>query len=216
MIATINTIFLLAWTENSIYEFKSEDKEKYYSESLQNFTTIMILVCSIILPAVKVYFEVFINTEYKQAIGLVPIMFVAMIFNASASFLGTVYTASMKTKDAFSTTAIAAISNILLAIILIPKLNIYGYALANTISYIIFYIVRKKSVNKIVNVKEQYINYIIPGLFLVASSIVYYMFGYKVNIIFEIIMLLLIAITYYKKIYKLLFEFKKGRKIVKQ
>ena len=203
MIATINTIFLLAWTENYIYEFESKDKEKYYSECLQNFTVVIILICSIILPAVKTYFELFINVEYRQAVGLVPIMFVAMIFNASASFLGTVYTASMKTKDAFLTTIVAAIANIILAIILIPLLSIYGYALANTISYIIFYIVRKKSVNKILKVKENYKKYVIPILFFIGTTIIYYIGNYLFNIICEIIVLGMIFKIYFKEIIKI-------------
>lgn len=200
IIATINSIFLLAWTENSIYEYNSSDKEKYYSESLQMFTIVILLISSLILPAVKVYFELFINVQYKEAIGLVPIMFCAMIFNALASFLGTIYTASMKTKGAFFTTAIAAVANIILAVILVPTLNIYGYALANLLSYIIFYIVRIKSVNKIVHITENYRKYIIPTIIFGATAIVYYIANYKINIIYEIAILLIILCMYFEKI----------------
>lgn len=204
MVATINSIFLLAWTENSIYEYESDDKEKYYSKSLETFTMVMILICSLILPAVKIYFNLFIDEQYEQAIGLVPVMFIAMIFNASASFLGTVYTASMNTKDALYTTIIAAVSNIALDFILIPKLNIYGYALANAISYIIFYIVRKISVSKIVKIKENYKLYMVPFIIFVISSIVYYKLNSTFNIISVVVQLILIIFIYRKVLYNIM------------
>lgn len=206
MIATINSIFLLAWTENSIYEYNSSDKSKYYSESLQMFTVVIILISSLLLPAVKVYFELFINVQYQDSIGLVPIMFGAMIFNALASFLGTIYTASMKTKGAFITTAIAAISNIILAIILVPIINIYGYALANLVSYVIFYIARRKSVNKIVNITQNQKKFIIPMIIFIVTSLIYYITDYKINIIYEIFMVLIIFLIYVKQIKKIFFK----------
>lgn len=200
MLATINNIFLLAWTENSIYEYKSEDKAEYYSKSLQMFIVVVLLICSLMLPATKVYFELFIDSQYSEAIGLVPIMFIAMIFNAVASFLGTIYTASMKTKDAFYTTVVAAISNIVLCFVLIPMFNIYGFALANAISYILFYIVRKNSVNKIVKLKENYKEYITPIMIFLLTMIAYYMLDFKANILYEIVLIIIICVCYYKLI----------------
>lgn len=209
MLATINNIFLLAWTENSIYEFKSKDNKEYYSKSLENFTVMLLLICSIILPAVKVYFEIFINEQYRQAIGLVPIMFLAMIFNALSSFLGTIYTASMKTKDAFFTTIVAALSNIIVCFILIPIFNIYGYALANLISYIIFYVVRRKSVRKILEIKENFKGYIVPGFIFVLTSIIYYFTSHMFNIFYEIIIAIIILMVYFRKFKTYLIKNKK-------
>ena len=200
IIATMNSIFLLAWTENSIYEYKSNDKDEYYSKSIQLFIICILITSCFLLPAIKVYFELFINQQYAESIGLVPIMFCAMLFNAAASFLGTIYTASMKTKYAFYTTAIAAISNIILSFALIPKFNIYGYAFANLISYIIFFMVRKKSINKIINLKEQLRLYMFPSFVYSMTVFIYYIGNYRLNITYEFVLIIMILKKYNKQI----------------
>ena len=219
IIATINSIFLLAWTESTIYEYKSNDKNEYYSKGLELFLICILLASCFLLPAVKVYFRLFINQKYSNSIFYVPIMFTSMIFNALAGFLGTIYTASMKTKNAFYTTFVAAVSNIVLAIALIPKFGIYGYAFANLLSYIIFFIVRKKSINKIVNIKEDIKKYIFPcGLFII-TVLIYYLGNNKVNIIYELILLIIVLKKYDKQIgelYKRFKEWSLGKRITNE
>lgn len=200
ILATVNIIFLMAWTENSILEYKSEDKSEYYSKGLEIFTIVIILLCAMLLPAVSVYFDAFIEQQYAEAKIIVPIMFLATIFNSLATFVGTVYTASMKTKGAFYTTMIAAVVNVLLDFLLIPKFGFYGYAFANTISYIIFYIVRKISVQKIVVIKDNYKKYCTPLVLYVLSSVVYIKGGIVFNIGYEVVLLVAIFFMYRQEI----------------
>lgn len=174
LIMTVNSIFLMAWTENSIYEFESKDKDEYYSKNLQNFTKFLILLAAILLPIVKIYYELFINETYKISSLLVPLMFVSMGFNAVATFMGTIYTASMKTRGAFNTTVIAAVTNIIFTIILIPIIGIYGYVIANIFSYVVFYAVRKVSIGKIIKLEDNYKQYIVPSIIFIISSLIYY------------------------------------------
>ncbi len=200
LLATINGIFLLAWTENSIYEYSSSDKSEYYSKNLQFFTIFVIMISAFLLPAIKVYYGICIDEKFLSSLQYIPLMFVSMIFNASATFQGSVYTASMKTKDAFSTTIIAAVVNVICSIILIPILKIYGFILSNVISYFVFYSVRKISVNKIVKLKENYIIYIFPFIFFIVSWIVYEKFNYIINFIYDIVAFIIILIIFRKKI----------------
>ena len=199
LLMTVNSIFLMAWTESSIYEYNSEDKAEYYSKNLENFSKFLILFSAILLPAIKVYYELFIDAEYHDSIILVPFMFVAMIFNAISSFMGTIYTASMKTKGAFYTTVIAAIVNVICSVILIPILGMWGYIFANIISYVVFYLIRKRSIDKIVKLKYNYKLYIIPAVIFIVSSIIYC----RANTIYNVISLVLqglIMLYIYKEI----------------
>lgn len=196
LLMTINSIFLLAWTENSIYEYDSKDKDKYYSSNLEYFSVFLILFSAILLPVIKAYYKFFINITYYESIKLIPLMFIAMIFNAMSSFMGTIYTASMKTKGAFYTTIIAGIVNIVADIILIPILGIYGYLLANIVSYIIFYIARKKSINKIIKLQYNYKAYIFPVILFLISSIIYMKTEITFNIIGLFIQILLMIYMY--------------------
>ncbi len=199
LLMTVNSIFLMAWTESSIYEYSSEDKAEYYSKNLENFSKFLILFSAILLPAIKVYYELFIDAKYHDSIILVPFMFISMIFNAISSFMGTIYTASMKTKGAFYTTVVAAIVNVICSVVLIPIFKIWGYVFANIISYVVFYLIRKRSIDKIVKLKYHYKLYIIPVIIFIISLIIYC----KTNAIYNIISLIIqafIMLSIYKEI----------------
>lgn len=197
LIATINNIYFLAWTESAIYEFNSKDRDQYFSNNFKMFAILQLILFSVLIIVVKIYSLLTISPEYLSALKLIPLMFVSMIFNALASFLGTAYTASMKTKEAFKTTIVAAIFNLLFSIILIPIVGISGFAVSNIISYLIFFIIRIKSVNKIIkltiNDKKDYLYQLILSIF---SILVFYLFDLKINFLYLVILLLTIMLTY--------------------
>ena len=187
----LNSVFLLAWTENSIFEYKSKDRNDYFSAGLTVFMNILIIISTLMLPVVKIYYDLFISPEYYKSINYIPILLVAMIFNALSSFLGTIYTASKKTSEAFKTTIVAAISNVTLDIILIPRIGIYGYIFSLLISYIVFYITRRISINKLIKVKiinKEYLKYIILYIlavitFYLGNNIINFIYAFVYSII---------------------------------
>lgn len=177
LVSVIMQIYFLAWTENSIFEFDSKDRDEYFTKNLNGLLKFLICAVSGMLLVVKLYMTWMISEEYSEAKIIIPILFVAMLFNAAATFLGTIYTASMKTKDAFKTTIYAAVSNIICAFCLIPFWGVLGYAVANVISYIIFAYVRLKSVNKIVKIYIDFKQLIGPLCLLGMSFGTYYLAG---------------------------------------
>lgn len=197
LIATVNSIYFLAWTENSIYEYQSYDRDEYYSKTYEQFVSFQFIFIAMVMIFVKVYSFLTISTNYQEGLNLVPILFLSMAFNAFASLLGTVYTASMKTVEALKTTLVAAIVNILLSIILTPVIGMYGYAVANLISYLIFLIIRMKSVNKIINMRFVLNKNMITAIIIfILSVIVYYLFNIIFNILYLIGLVIYILFSY--------------------
>ncbi len=199
LVSTIMQIYFLAWTENSIYEYNNEDKEKYFSENLNGLLTFLLFCMSGLLLVIKIYFDVAIDDEYRTALYLVPILFLAMFFNSVATFLGTIYTASKKTRDAFNTTIYAALANIILSFIFISQIGIYGYAIANLLSYMIFAFVRYKSVNKICRIKIK-IPKILSLICFIFALFAYFFFDVKL-IILSILLVGLTFVYYYKNLF---------------
>lgn len=196
LVSTIMQIYFLAWTENSIYEYDTEDKEKYFSENLNGLLTFLLFCISALLLVIKLYFNVAIDDEYYSALYLIPILLFAMFFNSIATFLGTIYTASKKTRDAFSTTIYAALTNIVLSFILISQIGIYGYGISNLISYMVFAIARYKSVNKICRIKIKIPNILALVCFIIAV-LTYFLFDLKI-VFFSILIIGSIILYYYK------------------
>lgn len=184
LLTMINSIFFMAWTENAIREFKSIDRDEFYSKGFALFSSFTFTSAACLLPVIKIYNVLTITGEFANAWRYVPILIIGTSFNSLAAFLGTVYTASMKTKNAFTTTIIASVSNLIFSLLLIPTFSIYGVVLSNMISFIILFLIRIKSVNTIINLKFNY-KKMIPSILLLLISILGY---YNLNIYQQTIM----------------------------
>lgn len=191
IIAIINAIFLKAWTENVIKEYNSEDRDEYFSSGLTRFTVFTISISACLLPVIKIYNILTIKGDFTSAWKFVPLLLLGSSFNSLAAFLGTIYTASMKTKQAFTTTIIAATSNFIFSLILIPTLSIWGVVISNMISFMILYQVRIKSVNNIINLQVNFTR-IIPSLILLVASVYFY---YTMSIYVQIFSIIIIGLA---------------------
>lgn len=210
LVSVVMQIYFLAWTENSIYEIDSEDKDEYFSENFNGLLLFLIVGISGLILIIRLYMEFMVSDQYEEANRIIPLLFISMLLNAAATFLGTVYTASMKTKDAFSTTIYAAIANIVSSFILIPIIGIYGYPLANIISYGIFVLVRLESVKKFVNITIYFSRMVLPLILLSCSMIAYYCFKTSGIIILLIIEAVIVMYFGKKYLFILIKKIKKG------
>lgn len=189
LIAVVMQIYFLAWVENSIFEFNSSDRDKYFSNNLNGLIEFLMFCMAGLLLVIRIYFKYTIDVNYYEALTIIPILFGAMLFNSVATFFGSIYTASKQTKEAFSTTVYAALSNIIASFLLIPLYGLMGYAFANFISYLIFACVRYKSIKKICDIKLK-IPTIISIITLIFSVFMYYLesvYFWVIGILFIII-----------------------------
>ncbi|NFL87193.1 hypothetical protein FDB24_14225 [Clostridium botulinum] len=190
LITTISSIFFLAWTENVIREFESEDRNEYFIKGFELFIKFNFTAAACLLPLIKIYNTTTISGEFTNSWKYIPIFIVGALFNSLATFLGTIYTASMKTKDAFTTTLVSGITNLILSLLMIPFMSIWGVALANTLSFVMLFLVRIKSINKIINFKFKLRKSITSVLLFVVSLTVYYYLGTLLQSILFIILVI--------------------------
>lgn len=186
IIVIINGIFLKAWAENVIIEYTSKDRDEFFSMGLTRFTIFTISMAACLLPFVKIYNLLTIKGDFENAWTYVPVLILGSSFNTLAAFLGTVYSASMKTKHALTTTIISAISNLILSLLLIPAFSIWGVVVSNMISFMVLYLVRVKSVKSIINLKFSFTSLIPSLLILIASIFNYYtldLYGQMISVV---------------------------------
>lgn len=187
LLTTISSIFFLAWTENIIREFNSSDRDEYFSKAFNLFFIFSISSAACLLPIIKLYNMKTISGDFSIAWVYVPILYIGALFNGFSSFLGTVYTASMKTKAAFTTTVVAAISNLIFSLTLTPFIGIWGVVLSNMLSFIVLFFARIKSTKKIVKVNINIRDFIKSIVLLVVSIIIYYCVGVTGQMVFLLI-----------------------------
>ena len=87
--------------------------------------------------------------EYFDAWQFVPVLCLAMVFAAFSTFLSSVYVVLKKSSLSFWTVLLGAGSNVILTLILIPRIGVMGAALATLASYILVFFVRAVSIRRL-------------------------------------------------------------------
>lgn len=198
LIAVLNGVFLLAWTESIIEEFKKQDSAIYFSKGLGFFIKMQFVIIALILPITKLYYIVFIDSYYLNSSKIVPLLYCAGAFTGISAFLGTIYTASLQTKKAFYTTIFPAVLNTILSLILIPFCDILGLAISMFISSFSFFTIRYFSCKKILNYKINIKFFINDIIILLFSLIIFYLNNVSYILLCCLILYLLILVLNFR------------------
>ncbi len=212
LIITINSIFLLAFVENLIMEYKSPECSEFFSKWFRLFSISQILLVALLLPVTKIYNILTISSTYSTATFYIPILYVSSLFSSFAAMIGSIYTASMKTVYAFTTTLVSACANVIFGLALIPKLGILGVCMANVVSSIVFLLVRAVTIRKIMIVKYNLIEIIPTIMVLIFTFIWFYLFGLYYQVIPILLVMAFVLIKYKNELILVLDLFRKKLK----
>ncbi|AGK95874.1 lipopolysaccharide biosynthesis protein [Clostridium pasteurianum] len=188
----VNAIFSLAWQESAISEYKSKDRNKFYSNMFNILMIIEFTSVIVLLPLTKFAIKYAVNDKFHEAALYIPFLYVATILNAFSSFYGTGYLSTKDTKGAFYTSSIGGIVNVIFNIILIPVIGIQGASISTMISFFVMWILRIFQTKKYFTI---YINKI-KLLSLSLISALYIFFYYNNNIMVEIFLLIISFIIF--------------------
>lgn len=142
------------------------------------------------------------TSAYFEAWRVVPWLALAVLFSSISSFLGTVYTSSMKTTALFTTTIVGAIINVVSNLVLIPLLGITGAGVGACISFLVVVLLRIRDSKRFIQLKIQWrivltsllcicleigILYTLPGIvgYSLASICALGVFGINSRILFK-------------------------------
>ncbi len=146
LISMVSTIFFQAWNMSAITENNSSDRNKFYEKVFNSYQSILFIASAFLVAAVQIITPLFVNdnnfSEYSTVYIYTPILVAAVLFMCLDQFLSSIYTATKHTQNSFWTSFAASGSNILLNIILIPRLGIQGASIATLISYLLCYVIR--------------------------------------------------------------------------
>lgn len=131
-----------AWEISAVEKFGTEENRRFFSEMFNRYSNSLILICSGICVVSKPAAYFLYQKDFFEAWRIVPLLSVASVFEILSLFVGTVFTASKQTKMIFRTTTIGAVSNVILNVLLIPRLGGFGAAAATATSFFIVYEVR--------------------------------------------------------------------------
>lgn len=166
LITTCSSIFSNAWQISAVDGFGSEENRKYFSDIYYKYSTVCMFLATTLIAFNKVICRIVFSKDFYMAWLNVPVLLFAVTFQIMSGFLGTIYTTAKQTKMVFTSTVIAALSNIVLNIILIPMYGGLGAAWATCISYITVWLIRVIDSRKIMRLSVNWPKEIICNLLL--------------------------------------------------
>ncbi|MBC2079891.1 oligosaccharide flippase family protein [Listeria booriae] len=164
---TLSSIFMQAWQLTAIEEGSQKDRDRFYSSVFNALASFMIIAGALILSVLKWGFGVGLGSAFFEAWKFVPIQLFAVMFASFSGFLGVIYAVQMRTNQVFITSLVGALLNVGLNLVLIPRIGLYGAAIATTVSFFFVWLVRLVQTRKYVKIRIQYIT-LIPAICVLA------------------------------------------------
>lgn len=217
ILSVLSSIFTQAWLFSAIKEKDSDDNETY-TNSVFNFLSFGIIVSAdLLLLIIKPFFKIYVASDYYIAWKYVPFLMIGYIFLTLSTFVSTSYNVNKDSRGMLYSALVGAILNLILNLILIPIIDVYGAALATTISYIAVFVFRIFNTGKYVkiNINFKYVYSILASLFL--CVLLYFIKDVIFTFMFGLIIIGTIIFAYrdtWKSILKVIRNLIKKKKVV--
>ena len=197
--AIVVGIFSQAWHMSAITERNSRTISNFYSNVFSLMQTVMFLAAAgimlILRPMIMPFFG---SDEFVSAYFYVPTLLLAVVFQSFNNFLSSIYEASNKTTHSLISSAIGAVINIVLNLILLPTIGIIGAAIATLASYVAVFVYRVIDTNKLLymDIKWRKIAINLALLVLMSCSVMFLEYGLVQNFLNALLFLILTAINF--------------------
>lgn len=204
LLATINSIFFMAWQMSAISEYHSKDRDKFASEVFQQFSQLLLSIILVMLPFTKIVIFTLMGDSYLETWMYIPIFFSGVIFNSYAQFFSMGFFGAKKTAEVFYSVVISCIAYIVVGLILGNFFYIFGIGIAYSFSMFIYWIYIKKRSEKYMKIDINYKQQFLFLAILLLFTLVYYIGGIKVQVISSLMGLIVALKSNSKLIRKLL------------
>lgn len=193
IIYTCYGFFSTAWKESAAKILKEDNKIQYYNSIYKDIKFFLKAIVLGLIAIMPFAFPLLVDSSYNEAYIYIPILVISIYYTNMSNFYGGIFTAYKNTKIMGSTTIVAAVLNVLINLIFIPKFGIFAAAFSTLISNVIIFAYRRYKLRDYIKLKEKF-NYIFWVL-LVITLITYYQNNMILNIIMFIIVLAYCIIT---------------------
>ena len=193
ILENFTVIIYQAWQETAIKQYKSTDKNNYFSKILNTYILVLSLMAIFLVFILKMNYSWLVSPKYLKSVAYLYPLSISVIFYALASFLDMGYQCYKQTVKTLPSIIMTALLNMLLNYLFIKEIGIYGIIYSSIISYMFLFIYRLFDTRKYfvihLSLKIAY-----PIFLLLSGSLIYYKTS---SIIIQSLYLLIIIIFSY-------------------
>ncbi|MGN0666081.1 MAG: polysaccharide biosynthesis C-terminal domain-containing protein [Huintestinicola sp.] len=171
LLMLVTTIFYQAWQMSAIEERDSRDLGRFYQGVFGAYSSLIYIGAAGLTLFVKPFTAILVADEFMDAYLYTPILIIAMVFQCFCQFLSSVYTTKKKSVNSCLTALVAAAVNVILNLVLIPKYQVYGAAIATAAAYFACFAVRLFDARKFVPFRVDYLRFFVNTVIIVYMNV---------------------------------------------
>jgi O-antigen/teichoic acid export membrane protein len=192
LLLMFTTLFFQAWQMSAIESGNDKALTPFYSKIWRAYSALLCVGGAGLIFICKPLTDILVDTNGKD-FGLsyryAAVLIVAMIFQCACQFLTSVYNVKKKSKNAMFTAGAAALLNIALNAVLIPKIGVLGAALATVAAYLLCFIIRLIDCRRYIPFKSHWVKFAVNIILVAISAVICYT-EIKYNMIISLVILI--------------------------
>lgn len=187
IVYTCYGFFSTAWKESAARILKEDNKTEYYNGIYKDIKFFLKAIVIGLIAVMPFAFPLLVDSSYSDAYKYIPLLIISIYYTNMSNFYGGIFTAFKDTKIMGTTTVAAAIINIAINAIFIPKYGIYAATFSTLISNVLVYFYRRYKLKDYIKLKSKF-NYVFWAL-LALTLFTYYKNNMIINVTMFIIVL---------------------------
>ncbi len=194
LIGTITSVFWMSWSEQASVAVNDSGYAGFVSKIFNSYLKICVSIAVCLIAAVPILFQVLVNQDYHEAMLYVPLLILGLLLNAMATFYGPIYLAYKKSKEVAISTAIAALINLVIDLVLIWFVGVWAAVISTIAAYLFILIYRIIDIKKCVKLSYNIRTIVVSTLVLIACIALYYI-GNNVAIVVNIALMMTMSMV---------------------
>ena len=156
IIYTFYGFFSTAWKESAARILKEENKVEYYNSIYKDIKFFLKAIVLGLIAIMPFAFPLLVDSSYNEAYIYIPALVISIYYTNMSNFYGGIFTAYKNTKIMGSTTVVAAIMNVVLNLVFIPRFGIWAATLSTLISNVIVFAYRRYRLKEYIRLNEKF------------------------------------------------------------
>jgi len=152
IINTVEGFFSQAWVLSAIKENDADDNYRFYSDYYSYYLSLLFTVGALLIAGNNLLAKILFANDFYQARVLVPFLLISSILGGMTGFLGSLFSATKKTRAIMVSTLSGAGCSVLCNFILIPKIGLFGAVYSNVLAYFLIWLIRYVEIKKIMDI----------------------------------------------------------------
>lgn len=171
IVSVIANTFTQAWSYSAIREDDSDDRDQFTSNVFDKLMLSAGLLTLVLIMVIRPVTMLYVSPEYASAWQYSSWLLLGNFLLTIGNFLGAPYTVHKDSVGYLVTTAIGAVLNVVLMIVLVPLFGLYGSVVATFMGYLSVVAIRLFHTRKYVHIDAKWMRYA-PMIFAMVAVLI--------------------------------------------